>query len=138
MEKGIKTFHLIGYILEAVLALFFIFLFVISLIIALPTSKDIIMKGLQDGTISMNPAMSLDENIAYIQTSFIYFAIIIFILMAAYISNSVISFLITRHSDNKKLIISSLVLSIVGFNPILFVIDIILLKNNGIEVIEVK
>lgn len=138
MTKGVKIVHLIGYVIETMLSIAIGILFIVSLIIVLPSGREFIIKGLMDGSIHMDPALSIEQNADYIQHLFIYFSIILAFLTAAFIVNTVFSFIISKHPDRKKLIITSLVLSVICFNPLLIIANILLLKNGDVEIIEVN
>lgn len=138
MSKGLKRLHLIGYILEAIIAVFCIFVFVISILITTPMSREIIEKGLRDGTIAMDTTISIEQNINNIQTLFTYFTLVFAVFMLAYVANTIICFLVSKGLESKKIFIISLILSVIGFNPVLIAANSLLLRDSDVEVIEVN
>lgn len=138
MDKSTRILNLVGYVIEILAAAFFIFLFVISIIIATPGSKDFIARGLADGTISRIETMTIEENVSYLQGIFVVFSILVFIIAGIFVIESVIAILIGRKAWNKNLLIASLILSIFSINIFLIVGDILLLKQGEVETIEVS
>ena len=138
MDKASKILNLIGYIFEILLGVIFVLFFITSIIILTPNGTAIIREGLISGRIAGNPALSLEENINYIHNLFVVATIIFFILMALFVTESIFAIIVSRKGNNKKLIITSLILSILSLNAILIVANILLLKDNEEETIIVS
>ena len=138
MEKAAKILNLIGYIIEILGAIFLLFMFVIGVIIAMPMSADIIRDGIKNGTISKISTMTLEENVQYIQKVFIIFSVVMFFVAAIYVTCSVFAVIIAKRSQERKFVITTLVLASLSVNILLVIACAFMLTGDNIETINVS
>ena len=138
MEKGAKIFNLVGYLFEILLGMVFLFFFAWSIYIVLPSSKDAIIEMLNDGTIKPDPSMSINDYAEFLQKTFIVVLIVMFLLSALFITESVIAIIVAKKEFHGQLLIISLVLSILSMNALLIVGCILGIKSRDVVVIETR
>lgn len=139
MEKSAKILNLIGFIIEVLLAVLFIFILVIGILILTPDGQRIVRDGLIDGKISwIDPSKTLEENIELIRITFIIFDIALVFIILFFIAASVFAILLVKKEYNRVLVILALIFSILGFNPILIASNILFLLLEDTQTLEVK
>lgn len=140
MEKSARILNLIGYVLEILLGVLMLFLLVVGIIILTPTGEEIIRQGLIDGSIHGDPSKTIEENIALIKFLFVIFDVIMGVISLLFIAASILAILCASKKKNRSLVIASLILSILAFNPILIAANIlfIIIESESTTNLEVR